>query len=85
MRAPVSPGAVLSLKVELLAMAALARCGVLIQVVRSDGLVVFTGMSTLDGLPDVNLTAGDCLRSEISFSANVLRGTYVVKCTWLTH
>ena len=78
LRAPVPPGASLALEVELLAAAALERCGVLIQVVRSDGLVVFTGMSTLDGLPDFDLKPGECLRAQIRFFANVLRGTYVI-------
>jgi lipopolysaccharide transport system ATP-binding protein len=75
---PIRPGDSLVLEVELSALAEFPRCGVLIQVVRSDGLVVFTGMSTLDGQPDIDLRSGDSLRSRIAFSANVLRGTYVI-------
>ena len=75
---PVSPGAVLLLDVELAAVVPLVRCGVLIQVVRSDGLVMFTGMSTLDGQPDMDLGPSDRLRARIRFSANVLRGTYII-------
>ncbi len=52
---PIVPGASLSLDVELGAEAELPRCGLAIQIVRSDGLVVFTGMSTLDGLPEIDL------------------------------
>jgi lipopolysaccharide transport system ATP-binding protein len=75
---PVAPGTLLALEVELSADAPFPRCGVLIQIVRSDGLVMFTGMSTLDGLPDLHLERGDHLRARITFSANMLRGTYIV-------
>jgi lipopolysaccharide transport system ATP-binding protein len=75
---PVSPSAVLQLEVELIAGASFPRCGVLLQVVRSDGLVIFTGMSTLDGLAEIDLNAGDHLSARIAFAANVLKGTYVV-------
>lgn len=75
---PVSPGAPLVLDIELAAEVELLRCGLLIQVVRSDGLMIFTGMSTLDGLPDIDLQPGDRLRGRITFAANVLRGTYMI-------
>ena len=75
---PVPPAAPLLLDVEIEATSQFVRCGVLIQVVRSDGLVMFTGMSTLDGLDEVHLEPTDRLRARISFSANVLRGTYIV-------
>jgi len=75
---PVPPAVPLILDVEIEATAQLVRCGVLIQIVRSDGLVMFTGMSTVDGLDDVNLEPGDSLRSRIAFLANVLRGTYII-------
>jgi ABC-type polysaccharide/polyol phosphate transport system ATPase subunit len=75
---PVTPGRSLVLDVGLTAEAPLARCGVLIQVVRSDGLIIFTGMSTLDGEPDFDLQPSDHLRARITFSANVLRGTYII-------
>jgi lipopolysaccharide transport system ATP-binding protein len=75
---PVPPAASLLLDVEIAATSQLVRCGVLIQVVRSDGLVMFTGMSTLDGLDEVNLEPDDRLRARIAFTANVLRGTYIV-------
>jgi homopolymeric O-antigen transport system ATP-binding protein len=76
--APVVPTAPLVLDLEIAAVTTFPRCGVLLQVVRSDGLIVFTGMSTLDGVKEVNLEAGDRLRARISFDANVLRGTYIL-------
>jgi homopolymeric O-antigen transport system ATP-binding protein len=77
-KAPVPPASPLLLEVEIAATAQLVRCGVLIQILRSDGLVIFTGMSTLDGLDEVDLEPNDRLKVGISFSANVLRGTYIV-------
>jgi len=75
---PVAPGVALRLEVAMTTRAALPRCGVAIQVVRSDGLVMFTGMSTLDGLPEAQLEVGDRLQTRIDFTANMLRGTYTV-------
>jgi homopolymeric O-antigen transport system ATP-binding protein len=75
---PVRPGTPLLLDVELRALDSFVRCGVLIQVMRSDGVVIFTGMSTLDGVAEVNLQASDRLRARIAFNANVLRGTYII-------
>src|SRR5262245_1100530 len=75
---PVQPTTKLSLEVELEPVVVLRRCGLLIQVVRSDGLIVFTGMSTIDGLPEFDLSPGDRLSARILFDANVLRGTYVI-------
>jgi len=75
---PIPPGASLVLDIEIAAEVPLLRCGVLLQVVRSDGLMIFTGMSTLDGLPEIDLQPADRLRARIQFSASVLRGTYMV-------
>ena len=77
-RGPIPPGTQMSLSLEITAVAPLPRSGVFIQVVRSDGLIVFTGMSTLEGLPETDLEAGDRLHVRIDFSANVLRGTYII-------
>jgi lipopolysaccharide transport system ATP-binding protein len=76
--APVAPGTSMVLDVELAAVERLNRCGVLVQLVRSDGLVIFTGMSTLDGLAEVDLEPSDRLKSRITFQANTLRGTYIL-------
>ena len=62
LNAPIDPGAKLCLDIEVMPVVSLPRCGILIQVVRSDGLVIFTGMSTIDGLPEFDLTPGDRLR-----------------------
>ena len=75
---PVAPAASLAFEITLTPNVALPRAGVLLQIVRSDGLVMFTGMSTLDGGDEVNLQPGDRMRARIAFSANVLKGTYVV-------
>jgi lipopolysaccharide transport system ATP-binding protein len=75
---PVAPATSLVLDVELTTSVLLPRCGVAVQIVRSDGLVMFTGMSTLDGAPEIDLGPSDHLKVRISFSANVLRGTYMI-------
>ena len=77
-RGPVPPGAPLRLEASITAKAEFVRCGVALQIVRSDGLVMFTGMSTIDGGPEITLRAGDRLDLAIAFSANFLRGSYVV-------
>ena len=76
--APVAPGERLALEIDLGIEADLPRCGVMLQVMRSDGLTVFTGLSTLDGDPELNLRSGDRLAARVSFSANMLRGTYAL-------
>ena len=75
---PIRPADELELHVVLRAEEELVRCGLLIQVMRGDGLVTFTGMSTLDGGEEFNLRAGDKVSATITFVANVLRGTYSI-------
>ena len=75
---PIPPCAELQLDLELRAEANLPRCGVMLNIMRADGLVIFTGMSTLDGLSESHLQTGDHLTARIVFSANLLRGTYTV-------
>jgi len=75
---PVATMTRLNLDAEIEANQDLVRCGLLIQVVRSDGLVIFTGMSTVDGLPEFDLFTGERLKARVAFQANVLRGTYVI-------
>jgi lipopolysaccharide transport system ATP-binding protein len=75
---PVAPATRLALEFSVEAAESFPRCGVLLQVVRSDGLVMFTGMSTLDGLPDLSIERFDRLDVRVAFTANVLRGTYVI-------
>jgi lipopolysaccharide transport system ATP-binding protein len=75
---PAAPGAALLLDVRVRVTTELPRAGFLFQVVRSDGTIMFTGMSTLDGDPETHFLAGDVARIRTHFSANVLRGTYII-------
>jgi lipopolysaccharide transport system ATP-binding protein len=75
---PVAPAAPLVIQIELEAKVELPRCGLALQIVRSDGLPIFTGLSTLDNVSEVHLRPTDRLRAEIAFTANVLRGTYII-------
>jgi lipopolysaccharide transport system ATP-binding protein len=75
---PVAPATRLVLDFELLATTAFARAGLLFQLGRFDGVMLFSGLSTLDGLPEFELSPGDRLTGSVAFSANVLRGTYAV-------
>jgi homopolymeric O-antigen transport system ATP-binding protein len=72
----VTPGSNLVLELEVEANAALPRCGIGFEVVRSDGLVVFNGSPMIDGDPTIDVPSGMTLRSRVTFRANVLRGTY---------
>jgi homopolymeric O-antigen transport system ATP-binding protein len=74
----VPPRANLALDLEVEANAAMPRCGIGFEVVRSDGLVVFNGSPTVDGHPPLELVPGATLRLSIQFRANVLRGTYSI-------
>jgi lipopolysaccharide transport system ATP-binding protein len=75
---PITPGAHVVLDIALTAQVPLPRCGVLFDVVRSDGLSMFRGMSTLDGIDEVHLEKLDTVKARIGFHANMLRGTYSV-------
>jgi lipopolysaccharide transport system ATP-binding protein len=74
----IPPGQRLCLSLNVTAKVALPRCLLALQVMRSDGIVMFAGLSTLDGAPARSLEPGDRLTAEIEFSAHVLRGTYLV-------
>jgi lipopolysaccharide transport system ATP-binding protein len=75
---PLVPGAVISISVEFLAQCSFPRCCIGFELVRSDGLLTFSGGSTLDGMPPRDVEAGTVVRARVQFRANVLRGTYVV-------
>ncbi len=77
LRAPVSPGTSMTLDLELLPDAALPRCGLGLEVIRSDGLMIFMGASNIGG-ESIDVAPGVPLRCRISFAANVLKGTYIV-------
>jgi homopolymeric O-antigen transport system ATP-binding protein len=76
LKTPVEPGTKLTLDLDVETSVSLPRCGVNFEVVRSDGLIVFSGSPLVDGDPPVDLEAGSTLRVSIQFRANVLRGTY---------
>ena len=74
----VEPGAPLSAHVELAINVDLPRCTVFFEVVRTDGLKMFTHTPMVEGEAPLNLSKGDVLTTQIDFRANVLRGTYRV-------
>jgi lipopolysaccharide transport system ATP-binding protein len=75
---PVCPGTELTLSVTLRSDSTLPRSGFMLIIHRSDGLMVFAGASIMDGVPTVDVEAGDVVTCEVAFKANVLRGTYTV-------
>ncbi len=81
----VAPTTGLSLDVELVAVEELPRCEVQLVVRRGDGLLVFDGGSSVDGVDAVDVRAGSTLRFRVEFAANVLRGTYFVSCHLFDH
>ena len=79
LRAPVAPGTALTLNVEIEAMTSLPQCGLGLEIVRTDGLVMFNGGPMIDGRPPIDLEPGKTLKVRIHFRANVLRGTYRIQ------
>lgn len=73
-----TPATRLVLDFELEATSAFVRSGLMFQVGRSDGVTMFSGLSTPEGLLEVDLPAGGRLSGRVAFTANVLRGTYAV-------
>lgn len=74
----VEPGAALTVDVEIEVHANLPRCSVYFEVVRTDGLKMFSHTPMGEGEAPLNLVTGDILKTQIKFRANVLRGTYRV-------
>lgn len=77
-REPIVPGTELTLAVVFTANVDLPRGGFGMLIHRADGLMIFGGGSLMDGAPPMDFHAGDSARCEVTFSANVLRGTYTV-------
>src|SRR5205085_4812648 len=77
LRGAVVPGTAMTLDLELLPSASFPRCGLGLNVTRTDGLTMFMGASNIGGA-SVDVAAGVPLRCRITFTANVLRGTYTV-------
>ncbi len=79
LRAAVAPGTPLTVDIEIEANTSLTRCGLGLEITRTDGLTMFNGGPMIEGHPPVNLEPGARLKLRIQFRANVLRGTYRVQ------
>lgn len=74
----VEPGTALTLDARIHINAPLPRCRVNFEVIRHDGLIMFSGSPMVDGDPAIDLQPGAALDVRVQFRANVLRGTYRV-------
>ena len=86
----VRPGSDLQLEIELRPKTDLPQCAVGLLVSRSDGVLIFDGTATVEGVAPVHLPAGTRVRYAIRFRANLLRATYFIgislsdaRQTWL--
>jgi lipopolysaccharide transport system ATP-binding protein len=79
LRAAVAPGTPLVVDIELEANTRLTRCGLGLEVTRTDGLTMFNGGPMIEGRAPVDLEPGARLKVRIQFRANVLRGTYRIQ------
>ena len=79
LRAPVTPGTPLAVEIEIEANTSLPRCGLGLEVTRTDGLTMFNGGPMIEGRAPVDLEPGTRLKVRIQFRANVLRGTYRIQ------
>jgi lipopolysaccharide transport system ATP-binding protein len=73
-----APGAALTLEATIRARADLPRCRVGVEIIRSDGLIMFHGSPMVDGAAPIDLAPGMAVHVRMHFRANVLRGTYRV-------
>ena len=72
----VTPGAALTLDVDIAVNTLLPHCSIYFEVVRTDGLKMFSHTPMVDTEPPIDLDQGVRLKARIHFRANVLRGTY---------
>ena len=79
LRAAVAPGTPLAVEIEIEANTRLPRCGLGLEVTRTDGLTMFNGGPMIEGRAPVDLEPGARLKVRIQFRANVLRGTYRIQ------
>ena len=79
LRAPVAPGTPLAVEIEIEANTLLTRCGLGLEVTRTDGLTMFNGGPMIEGRAPVDLAPGARLKVRIQLRANVLRGTYRIQ------
>ena len=79
-RAPITkavePGTALTLDARIHINTLLPRSRVNFEVIRHDGLIMFSGSPMVDGDPAIDLEPGSVLEARVQFRANVLRGTY---------
>ena len=72
----VAPRTALTLEARLCANVTLPRCRLNFEVIRQDGLIMFSGSPMVDGDAPIDLEPGMSLGVRVHFRANVLRGTY---------
>jgi len=72
----VEPGTPLTLDARIQINTLLPRCRVNFEVIRHDGLIMFSGSPMVDGDPALDLEPGTVLDARVHFRANLLRGTY---------
>jgi lipopolysaccharide transport system ATP-binding protein len=77
-RKAIDPKTALTLDLTINVREPLPRTRLNFQVVRNDGLLMFSGSPMVDGEPELNLEPGMSVTVRIHFKANVLRGTYGV-------
>ncbi len=75
---PVKPDTVLTLRATLQCVAGFSNFGIALRVMRSDGLIMFKGLSTADHADPHDAAAGETVTADIRFRASLLRGTYRV-------
>ncbi|MBP7616826.1 MAG: ABC transporter ATP-binding protein [Steroidobacteraceae bacterium] len=75
---PIAPDAMLTLRARIECKIPLSSFGVSLRVTRSDGLLMFNGISTADRVRPLDIDAGGMLSLNIRFRAALLRGTYRV-------
>jgi lipopolysaccharide transport system ATP-binding protein len=76
--AAIAPGTPLTLDIDIETNSDLPRAHMFFDVVRTDGLHMFSHTPMGQGYPALNLEPGSRLRTRIHFRANMLRGTYRV-------
>ena len=74
----IKPGTPLTMSVQVTANVDLPRCSLQLLVQRSDGLLIFDGVSFTDGLAPSSVRAGQSIEASISFAPNLLKGMYTV-------
>jgi lipopolysaccharide transport system ATP-binding protein len=74
--ATIPPSTTLTLDIDVEANTDLPRAVIMFEVMRTDGLKMFSHTPIANGARPLDMSRGDRLRSRIHFRANLLRGTY---------